>query len=207
MRTLFHSVMFGAILALGPIAANATLLLQGDPGPIGGTAQTMLIDLAGTNTADMSNFVIEMSPKHVELIGTGTITIAIDINFASSPTSDAFSSSPGLELLDMDGIVLATSIGGSGGAFSDSWWEEGTPHPSALFQFQDILFHGLDWIPALDPAATFGSRTVTSGSLAVNFDQGDFGVGVWAVPEPATLALFGIGLAGLGFARKKRKSA
>ena len=27
------------------------------------------------------------------------------------------------------------------------------------------------------------------------------------VPEPATLALFGIGLAGLGFARKKRKSA
>jgi len=28
-----------------------------------------------------------------------------------------------------------------------------------------------------------------------------------AIPEPATLALFGIGLAGLGFSRKKRKSA
>ena len=30
---------------------------------------------------------------------------------------------------------------------------------------------------------------------------------VTPVPEPATLALFGIGLAGLGFARKKKKSA
>ena len=28
-----------------------------------------------------------------------------------------------------------------------------------------------------------------------------------AVPEPVTLALFGLGLAGLGFAQKKRKSA
>ena len=27
------------------------------------------------------------------------------------------------------------------------------------------------------------------------------------IPEPATLALFGLGLAGMGFARKKRKSA
>jgi len=30
---------------------------------------------------------------------------------------------------------------------------------------------------------------------------------VVVVPEPTTLALFGIGLAGLGFARRKKKSA
>ena len=47
-----------------------------------------------------------------------------------------------------------------------------------------------------------------SAGIGVIIDTGGtISVSRASVPEPATLALFGIGLAGLGFARKKMKSA
>lgn len=66
----------------------------------------------------------------------------------------------------------------------------------------------------LDYNGNLRSYDPTSGYTQVL--QTNFGTAQWdglaylsspaAVPEPATLALFGIGLAGLGFARKKKKS-
>jgi len=67
------------------------------------------------------------------------------------------------------------------------------PTPGPIFY--ELPFSGIERVTLSGP---------TDSEKFYNMDDLTF---TTAVPEPATLALFGIGLAGMGFARKKRKSA
>jgi len=68
----------------------------------------------------------------------------------------------------------------------------------------DVYFLGI-----VDTMSTFTSASIVTDSYALGaifFNVDDIVTAVAQVPEPGTLAIFGLGLAGLGLARRRRRA-
>lgn len=150
----------------------------------------------GPLSGDIFNGVFTVDPS-VVAAGSGTIAIASFTFLGSTYTGSdaAFSSLPtGF----FDGSGNATGIGGfsvlstaRASAIGDSADGRPMPSPASSFSF------GYNFGYGTDPA---GGETFTGGQVS------GAQVSAAAVPEPASLALLGVGMLGLATTRKRLRS-
>lgn len=229
LQTKFISVMCAALLGLTTLSAHAVLITN-ETGDAGNTIPTAQILADGTTSVfgeiatnqDTDLFRFTLAAAETFTIEVLEIDAALDMNLL------LFNSlGQGLAADDdnSSGCTQVTAVGGFDScltlmlAAGDYFFGIGDNNIGAFATFADFLA-GSDFIdndseilatPTTETLGLIGPEfgpTIVSGDVGryrVNFSQAVVGP-VAAVPEPTTLALMGLGLAGLGY-RRKRKTA